>query len=190
LAKTDGKAAKRAAKRTTVRRRGAAAASRLARRAPARDRAAAARGGLPAGGLIVGSVARCDAAGVWVQLPGGAGPVLARAMLPAGALPVRLAPRPGQEVVLMLEPGAARPPVLLGLLQPLGAEPGAPAAAESVRAQIDGRLELDARDEIVLRCGEATIVLRANGRVVVRGATVETRARGVNRIKGGSVSIN
>jgi hypothetical protein len=185
LAKTDGKAAKRAGKRVTIRRRAQAAASRLARRAPPRAGAPAA-----VGGLTVGKVARCDQAGVWVELPGGAAPVLARAMQPAGALPVRLQPRPGQEVVLMVAPDAGSAPVLLGLLQPLGAEPGAPAAAESVRAQIDGRLELDARDEIVLRCGEATIVLRANGRVVVRGATVETRARGVNRIKGGSVSIN
>lgn len=32
--------------------------------------------------------------------------------------------------------------------------------------------------------------LRRNGRVVIRGAYVETRSRGVNRIKGGSVQIN
>jgi hypothetical protein len=183
LAKTDGKAARPTAKRVTMRRRAQAAPSRLARRAPARERAAP-------GGLVIGSVARCDDAGVWVAVPGGAGPVLARAMLPAGALPVRLAPRPGQPVVLLLDPAAGGAPVLLGLLQPLGAEATAPAVGEGVRARIDGRLELDARDEIVLRCGEATIVLRANGRVVVRGAYVETRARGTNRIKGGSVSIN
>ena len=36
----------------------------------------------------------------------------------------------------------------------------------------------------------ASITLRRNGRLVVRGAYVETRAEGVNRIKGGSVKIN
>lgn len=56
---------------------------------------------------------------------------------------------------------------------------------------VDGKQVLiEAADEIVLRCGEATITLRRNGRVIIRGAYVETRSRGVNRIKGGSVQIN
>jgi len=49
---------------------------------------------------------------------------------------------------------------------------------------------VEAADELVLRCGQASIVLRRNGRVVIRGTYVETRAKGVNRIKGGSVLIN
>jgi hypothetical protein len=58
-------------------------------------------------------------------------------------------------------------------------------------ARVDGRrVEIEAADEIVLRCGQASIVLRRNGRVVIRGTYVETRSRGVNRIKGGSVEIN
>jgi hypothetical protein len=57
--------------------------------------------------------------------------------------------------------------------------------------RVDGRrVEIEAADEIVLRCGQASIVLRRNGRVVIRGTYVETRSRGVNRVKGGSVEIN
>jgi hypothetical protein len=57
--------------------------------------------------------------------------------------------------------------------------------------RVDGRrVEIEAADEIVLRCGQASIVLRRNGRIVIRGTYVETRSRGVNRIKGGSVEIN
>jgi hypothetical protein len=64
-------------------------------------------------------------------------------------------------------------------------------ATTGLEARIDGqRVVLEARDEIVLMCGEASITLRRNGRIAIRGAQVETRARGVNRIKGGSVSIN
>jgi hypothetical protein len=86
----------------------------------------------------------------------------------------------GSEVVLLVSPGGA--PVLLGVLQPLGG---------TLEARLDGRrVELDARDEIVLRCGEASITLRRNGRVVIRGIQVETRGSRVNRIKGGSVAIN
>ena len=55
-----------------------------------------------------------------------------------------------------------------------------------------GREEVDltAEREIVLRCGKASITLRRNGRVVIRGTYVETRAEGVNRVQGGSVQIN
>jgi hypothetical protein len=58
-------------------------------------------------------------------------------------------------------------------------------------ARVDGqRITIEGRDEIVLRCGEASITLRRNGRLVIRGVYVEARARGTNRIKGGSVLIN
>lgn len=57
--------------------------------------------------------------------------------------------------------------------------------------RVDGkRVEIEAADEIVLKCGEASITLRRNGRVVIRGTYVETRSKGTNRIKGGSVQIN
>jgi hypothetical protein len=58
-------------------------------------------------------------------------------------------------------------------------------------AVVDGRrVIVEGADEIVLRCGEASITLRRNGRIVVRGAYVETHAKGTNRIKGGTVQIN
>jgi len=60
-----------------------------------------------------------------------------------------------------------------------------------VEVQVDKkRLELEAQDEIVLRCGKASITLRRNGRVVIRGAYLESRSDGTNRIKGGNVQIN
>lgn len=61
----------------------------------------------------------------------------------------------------------------------------------TVEALVDGdQVVVEGRDEIVLRCGEASITLRRNGRVVVRGTYVETRSEGVNRIRGGAVQIN
>ena len=52
------------------------------------------------------------------------------------------------------------------------------------------RLHVEATEEIVLRCGKASITLRSNGRLIIRGAYVETHASGTNRIKGGAVLIN
>lgn len=62
---------------------------------------------------------------------------------------------------------------------------------ESTEIKVDGkRVELEGQDEIVLRCGKASITLRRNGRIVIRGTYVESYSKGTNRIKGGSVQIN
>ena len=60
-----------------------------------------------------------------------------------------------------------------------------------IEADVDGkRVRVTAQDEIVLQCGSASVTLRRNGRVVIRGTYVETRSEGTNRIKGGQVQIN
>ena len=56
---------------------------------------------------------------------------------------------------------------------------------------IDGkRVIFDAKEEIVLRCGKASITLTKAGKVIIRGAYLLNRSSGVNKIKGGSVQIN
>jgi hypothetical protein len=56
---------------------------------------------------------------------------------------------------------------------------------------VDGkRFVFTAEDEIVLRCGRASITLTRAGKVLIRGAYLLNRSSGVNRIKGGSVQIN
>ena len=39
-------------------------------------------------------------------------------------------------------------------------------------------------------CGGASITLRRDGKVVLKGIYLETHATGVNHIKGGTVQIN
>jgi len=83
---------------------------------------------------------------------------------------------------LLFERGDARLPLIVGLV-----EAGAVARA----ATIDGKkVVLTGEEEVELRCGEASISLKKNGKLVIRGAYVETRAKGTNRIKGGTVQIN
>jgi hypothetical protein len=70
---------------------------------------------------------------------------------------------------------------------PSVADPG----VQVIDADIDGRrVRIVAQDEIVLECGQASITLRRNGRIIVRGTYVETHSEGTNRIKGGQVRIN
>jgi hypothetical protein len=51
-------------------------------------------------------------------------------------------------------------------------------------------VKLTAKDEIVLECGEASITLRRNGRVIVKGTQVDSVSAGTNRIRGGQIRLN
>jgi hypothetical protein len=56
---------------------------------------------------------------------------------------------------------------------------------------VDGRqVTLEGRDEVVLRCGQSSITLTKDGRVVVKGVEIVSRASRTNKIKGGNVNIN
>lgn len=67
----------------------------------------------------------------------------------------------------------------------------APPPGVMFEATIDGsRMRIAAKDEVVIQCGKASITLRRNGRVVIRGTHVETHSAGTNRIKGGQVRVN
>jgi hypothetical protein len=138
-------------------------------------------------GHRVGSACR-DGAGLFVDYPENPhGRLRARTTLAHDAI-LGLVEGQRREALLVFEDERSDRPIVIGLL----AETAAPALGEpKLVANVDGkRVVIEGHDEIVLRCGEASITLRRNGRVVVRGVYVETRARGVNRIKGGSVQIN
>ena len=79
-------------------------------------------------------------------------------------------------------------PIIMGLVH--DALLAAPSALPAV-AIVDGRrVELAARDEIVLRCGRASIMLKADGTIRIAGGEVRSSASGRNRITGSTVSIN
>jgi hypothetical protein len=66
-----------------------------------------------------------------------------------------------------------------------------PPAGIVFEAEIDGsRLRVGAKDEVVIQCGKASITLRRNGKVIIKGTHVETHSTGTNRIKGGQVRVN
>ncbi len=58
-------------------------------------------------------------------------------------------------------------------------------------AKVDGkRVVLEGKEEIVLKCGEASITLTKEGKISIRGKYLLNRSTGVNRILGGSVQVN
>ncbi|PTL77044.1 hypothetical protein DAT35_46205 [Vitiosangium sp. GDMCC 1.1324] len=102
-----------------------------------------------------------------------------------------------QGALLLFEEGNPSRPVLVTLLRPRvstgrGGTRKEPLAGTTPReARVDGRhVVIEARDELELRCGDASILLRRNGRIVLEGFQVDSRSRGLQRIKGGKVEIN
>jgi hypothetical protein len=100
-----------------------------------------------------------------------------------------------QHAVVLFEQGDRTKPIIVGFIEtvPLPTSPAEVAAVRPtiVEADVDGkRVRVTAQDEIVLQCGSASVTLRRNGRVIIRGTYVETRSDGTNRIKGGQVQIN
>lgn len=96
----------------------------------------------------------------------------------------------GRNVVLMFDGGDMHRPIVMGWLRhgegwPLPERPG------HVEVHADGeRLMVSAKEQLVLRCGQANITLTCDGRIVIRGRSVVSHAEGVNRIRGGSVQLN
>jgi hypothetical protein len=98
----------------------------------------------------------------------------------------------GGDVVLVFESGNDRKPIILGHVVATGlrrARQVGPAAAAEVR--IDGTsIVMDAEDSVTLRCGEASITLKRDGKVIVKGMNIISSARAANRIVGGSIELN
>ncbi|HYS13128.1 MAG TPA: hypothetical protein VEN28_07445 [Burkholderiaceae bacterium] len=60
--------------------------------------------------------------------------------------------------------------------------------AEHAAAQ--PHVTVEATESLTLKCGAASIDLRADGKLMVKGEDVLVKARGTQRIKAGSVNIN
>jgi len=163
----------------------------------------------PIWGARMGWLVGADGAGLpLVDFPGNRrGPLVARRTVPLQPelLQAAASTRPG--VVLMFENGDARLPLIVGLeqgssptpmLDALLSEPEPESATEApqpeaapMEAHVDGKcVTIEGADEVVLKCGQASITLRRNGKLIIRGTYVETHSSGVNRIKGGSVQVN
>jgi hypothetical protein len=96
----------------------------------------------------------------------------------------------GRQAVLIFEGGDLLRPIIVGCMQradgpALASQPG------HVEVDADGdRLIVSAKEQLVLRCGKASITLTRSGKVLIQGDYISSRSAGVNRIKGGSVQLN
>ncbi|MBI3776149.1 MAG: hypothetical protein HY273_11465 [Gammaproteobacteria bacterium] len=103
----------------------------------------------------------------------------------------------GRDVLVVFQDGDRSQPIIVGLMEePLESlvEMETPAQEAPNRKQelrIDGkRVVIEADDEIELKCGQGSITIRKDGKIVVKGTNLLSQSTGSHRIRGGSVSIN
>lgn len=143
---------------------------------------------IPIQGVVIGELlALADGGTVpLVRYPGQPGSMAMRARTAADLHGAHI----GAPLVLMFEQGDPLRPVVLGVLRERTGWP-LPDAPAQVEVDTDGqRMVVAAREQLVLRCGKASITLTKAGKVLLEGSYVLSRSTGVNRIKGGSVQLN
>lgn len=88
----------------------------------------------------------------------------------------------GREVALLFEQNDVRKPIVIGLMH---------VPERSIEVAVDGEIqEVSAENELLLRCGKSSILLRKDGKIVIKGENILSRARMTNKVKGGSVQLN
>ncbi|WP_426755063.1 DUF6484 domain-containing protein [Myxococcus sp. Y35] len=119
------------------------------------------------------------------------GPRVARKAVRLDAEGIQAAVESRQPVELRFEEGDPRLPIITALL------PVAPRASHSdaipgarVEAAESPTRVIQGRDGLVLRCGDAAVTLLRNGKVSLKGASVETSAEGTVRLKGMAVQVH
>jgi len=96
----------------------------------------------------------------------------------------------GRDVLLVFDGGELSKPIVVGVMRdgPAWPLPEKPGNVEVVAD--DERLVVTARDQIVFRCGKASITLTKAGKILIEGEYVSSHSSGVIRLKGGSVQLN
>ena len=116
--------------------------------------------------------------------------------LPARSTVRRLNRHGKREILLMFENGDPRLPIIIGVLQdqPIVTGPSQEVILDKKETKdiiLDGeRIVFDAKKEIVLRCGEGSVTIKTDGKIIIKGTNILSRSKGVNKIKGASVNIN
>lgn len=143
--------------------------------------------------VVVGTLTRVDESGVpHVDFDGNElGELSARVVGETASYSPGVAARP---VALAFEGGDPSLPLILGFVSTRLEGPtrqSSPAGGRQRELFIDGqRVQVAADSELLLRCGDASILLRSDGKLVIKGTEILSRASGINKIKGGLVNIN
>jgi len=102
----------------------------------------------------------------------------------------------GMPVLLVFENADACYPIIVGFVQDRITrdkiiEFEIPDQTQQKNFYLDKKkVVLEAREQIELRCGKSSLTLTKEGKIIVKGMEIVSRAVKANKIKGASVSIN
>jgi len=65
-----------------------------------------------------------------------------------------------------------------------------PLPAVQASDDVPDEIVIEARKNLTLKCGEGSITIRADGKILIRGRDLVSHAKRMNRVRGGSVAIN
>jgi len=92
----------------------------------------------------------------------------------------------GDTVLVWLPEGDEERGVVLGRIGTSRAN-----AVEQKKTQdTPDELVIEAKKNLTFKCGDGSITLRKDGKILIKGKDLVSRAKRMNRIKGGSVAIN
>ena len=140
----------------------------------------------PAAGAQRGRLVRIDNEGrLFVDFQGNpSGPVAAKLAVSETEIADLIDGAEGTEILLVFENNDIAQPIIIGRVRDC-------LPSNGIEIYIRGRrFIVDTDEEIELRCGEAKLRITRDGKVIVLGNDVLSRARRRNRIKGGTVNIN
>jgi len=117
---------------------------------------------------------------------------------PHGALSARAtvkisADDAGKEALLLFENSDPKLPIVIGLMNDQKPEFDEYILNKDDNTKIikDGdRIVFDAEKEIELRCGTSSILMKKDGKIVIKGREIISRARETNKVRGASVLLN
>ena len=148
-------------------------------------------------GVVIGMVMDVTKDGIDVVFPGNPHEeaIAARATVPLSTRDI------GVEVALIFEGGNPSSPIIVGRLLRPGDDMDDPddggtsdLIAAPTTVSVDGGAEeivdIVGKEQVVIRCGRASITLTRAGKILLRGAYISSRSSGANRIKGGSIHLN
>lgn len=157
----------------------------------------------PVNGVMIAEITSVSKTETEVQFSNKNAIVVAQSMVEISELDV------GSQCAVMFQQGLIQQPIIMGLLvEPVvSLKYSNPTKKVEALTDIEDEythgtdeeeskdstpevLHIEAKQQIVLQCGDAILYMDADGQVEIRGNRVTTHSKGLNRIKGASVKIN
>jgi len=161
------------------------------------------------GEIVIGTLVAIDKEGQpFVDFSGNVSDHSLKAMATLGLTQTNI----GRQVALLFANGNLKNPVIMGMihspLQEILERFKQSQVEEQIESKARGRVEqesglkvddvridgekitFEAKEKIVLTCGESSIILTKNGKISIRGKNLLNRATGTNQIKGGTIQVN